>query len=682
MPFSPLRLHSCVPKQERIPNPLWRFVLVLAVLAAVSSMPAYALTVKLSPATVNLPASGASFDVEVAIEDVSDLGAFEFEILYDSSVVRILDTSSVTLGSFLGSTGRSALALDPKIDNVAGKLEYGAVSFTGGAGPNGNGVLATVSFTVQTRTNSQLNLDNIVVLNTSGGTLTVSSVQGATLSGSAANVGPTAHAGGNQSVQEGSTVTLDGSGSSDPDDGIKTYSWAQTSGAAVGLNNASNVQAVFTAPDSVGTGSTLTFQLTVTDQGGLSDSDTTVVSVLPVGQNQPPTAKAGTDQLVNEGSAVILDGSGSSDPDDGINTYSWAQTGGPSVGLTGASGVQASFTAPEVGSEGATLTFQLTVADHAGLSSSDSVTVAVMEYGQNTPPVAEAGPDQTVDEGAPVILAGTGSSDPDDGIESYLWEQMDGPQVSISNSDSAQASFTAPQTGSQAATLTFLLTVTDKGGLWNTDTVSVTVTPGGGPVVSDMDGIYKDDNETINAYVQTYTTGEVLVILTPDLVHWYVFLDPDWTDGITSLSDLANQGHKLTMSFLISGDVLGVLVYGQGGSDSWVLKRVFRSLQNSSLEDGIYKQAQDMNAYVQTYAEGSAIFIFTPNALDWTVFLDSDYSNNGISVPNDLANAQYKLVMTSAGSSAFNAVVTPPSGPAGTYLLNRAYAAPKAVSVP
>ena len=681
MHFSPQCKHSCVPKQERIPNPFWRIMLVLAVLAAVSSMPAYALTVKLSPATVDLPAAGASFDVDVVVEDVSDLGAFEFEIIYNPSVVRILDTSNVTLGSFLASTGRSPLALDPKIDNGAGTLEYGAVSFGAESGPNGNGVLAKLSFTVQTRNNSQLNLDNVKVTNTSGGTLTVNSVQGATLSGSAANVGPTAHAGGNQSVQEGSAVTLDGSGSTDPDDGIDTYSWTQTGGPTVGLNNPSNVQAVFTAPDAVGTGSTLTFQLTVTDRGGLSDSDTTVVTVLPVGQNQPPTAKAGTDQLVNEGSAVTLDGSGSTDPDDGINTYSWAQTGGPSVGLTGASNAQASFTAPEVGSEGATLTFQLTVADHAGLFSSDSVMVAVMEYGQNTPPVAHAGPDQTVDEGAQVILAGTGSLDPDDGIASYLWAQIDGPQVSISNTDSAQASFTAPQAGSQAATLTFLLTVTDKGGLWNTDTVSVTVTPGGVPVVSDMDGIYKDDNETINAYVQTYTTGEVLVILTPDLVHWYVFLDPDWTDGITSLSDLANQGHELTMSFLNNGDVLGVLVYGQGGSASWVLKRVFRSLQNASLEDGIYKQAQDMNAYVQTYAEGSAIFIFTPNALDWTVFLDSDYAN-GISVPNDLANAQYKLVMTPAGSSAYNAVVTPPTGPAGTYLLNRAYAAPKALSAP
>jgi len=158
-----------------------------------------------------------------------------------------------------------------------------------------------------------------------------------------------------------------------------------------------------------------------------------------------------------------------------------------------------------------------------------------------------------------------------------------------------------------------------------------------------------------------------------------VFLDPDWTDGITSLPDLANQGNKLTMSFLSNGEVLTALVYGQGGSDSWVLQRVFRSLQNSSLQDGIYKQGQEMNLYVQTYEEGSAIFIFTPNALEWTVFLDSDYSD-GISVLTDLTNTQSQLVMTSAGSGAYNAVLTPSSGPADSYLLNRMFVAPKALS--
>jgi len=649
-------------------------------LAGASALPAYALTVKLSPATVDLPASGAVFEVEVAIEEVSDLGAFEFDILYDPSVVRISNESSVTLGLFLGSTGRSTMVLDTKIDNSTGKLEYGAITLPGGAGPTGNGALAMVSFTVQSRANSQLNLAEVIITDTTGRALTLGSVQGATLSASATNVGPTANAGGYQSVQEGSTVTLNGTGSSDPDDGIETYSWVQLDGPAVNLINPSNVQAVFTAPNVSGTSSTLTFQLTVTDRGGLSDSDTTMVTVYPAGQNQPPTAGAGVDQLVSEGITVVLDGSGSSDPDDGINSYSWVQTGGPPVGLTGASSPQATFTAPEVDAGGATLTFELTVADHAGLFSSDSVVVMVVDISQNTPPVANAGPDQTVIQGALVVLDGTGSSD-DDGIETYGWVQTGGFQVSLSNANTARASFVAPQTGTEEAVLTFMLTVTDKEGLWSTAPVSVTVTTGGGPVASDMDGVYKDNKQTISAYVQTYTTGEILVILTPDLANWYVFLDPDWTDGITAMPDLSNQGHKFTMSLLDNGEALAVLSYAQGDSDSWVLKRVFQALQNSPLGDGIYKQGQNMNVYVQTYSVGSALFLFTPNALEWSVFLNSNYSN-GLSVPNDLANAGYGLVMAPSGSGTYTTVLTPPSGPADTYLINRVHAAPKAVSAP
>ncbi|MBI4776484.1 MAG: hypothetical protein HY788_20295 [Deltaproteobacteria bacterium] len=496
---------------------------------------------------------------------------------------------------------------------------------------------------------------------------------------SGSNIGPTADAGGDRSAQEGSSVVLNGSGSSDPDDGIESYLWEQTAGPTVILTGATAAQASFTAPEVGLGGVALTFRLTVTDHESLSSTDSVVVTVTDLAQNAPPVADAGPDRTASEGTSVNLDGSGSSDPDDGIESYLWEQTDGPAVVLTGASTVQASFTAPEVGPAGDTLTFRLTVTDLEGLFASDSVTVTVADTGLNTPPVANAGPDQSVNEGSPVSLDASGSSDTDDGIESYLWEQTDGPQVTLSNADSAQASFIAPQNVSEAVTLTFLLTVTDRGGLWNTDPISVIVTPGGGPAASEMDGIYKDEKQTINAYVQTYTTGEILVILTPDLENWYVFLDPDWTDGITSVPDLTNQGHKLTMSFLNNGHVLTALVYGQGGSGSWVLERAFRSLQNSSLKDGIYKQGQDMNLYVQTYEEGSAIFIFTSNALEWNVFLDSDYSN-GISVPNDLANAQHQLVMTSAGTSAYNAVVTPPSGPADAFLLNRMFAAPNVLS--
>ena len=55
------------------------------------------------------------------------------------------------------------------------------------------------------------------------------------------------------------------------------------------------------------------FQLTVTDSSGLQSTDTCIVNIIWI--NNPPTADAGTDQSVNEGVLVVLDGSNSTDPD-------------------------------------------------------------------------------------------------------------------------------------------------------------------------------------------------------------------------------------------------------------------------------------------------------------------------------------------------------------------------------
>ena len=80
----------------------------------------------------------------------------------------------------------------------------------------------------------------------------------------------------------------------------------------------------------------LTFELTVTDSGGLQATDTTTVNV--TGDNDPPTADAGPDQNVEEETTVTLDGSNSFDPDDGIESYRWKQVAGPSVTLSDPSG--------------------------------------------------------------------------------------------------------------------------------------------------------------------------------------------------------------------------------------------------------------------------------------------------------------------------------------------------------
>ncbi len=281
------------------------------------------------------------------------------------------------------------------------------------------------------------------------------------------NQAPRADAGEDQTVRSGASVMLDGSQSADPDGQIVAYSWRQTAGTWVNLSDPAVRQPKFAAPEVSASGESLTFELTVSDNLGLSDTDSVTVNV--IAQNQPPTAYAGADQTVSAGASVMLDASGSSDPDDGIAAYLWRQTDGTVVKLSDAGAVKPAFTAPAAGGE--SLTFEVTVTDSLGLSDTDSVTVNVIS--QNQPPTAYAGADQTVSAGASVMLDASGSSDPDDGIAAYLWRQTDGAVVKLSDAGAAKPAFTAPDTGNQS--LTFELTVTDKSELSRSDSVTVSV---------------------------------------------------------------------------------------------------------------------------------------------------------------------------------------------------------------
>jgi len=201
--------------------------------------------------------------------------------------------------------------------------------------------------------------------------------QAYTLTVHARNQRPIADAGPDQNVALGAPVTLDGSGSSDPDAGdTLTYGWRQLTGPAVTLSNPAAQKPAFTAP---GAAATLTFALVVTDSLGLVSLPDTVSIGVGGAANQPPVAAAGPDQTVKVGALVLLSGAGSSDPDGNLPlTYLWQQTGGPTVTLSNAAGVAPTFTAPGTAT---VLTFALTVTDSLGLASApDSVTITVQAY--------------------------------------------------------------------------------------------------------------------------------------------------------------------------------------------------------------------------------------------------------------------------------------------------------------
>jgi hypothetical protein len=174
----------------------------------------------------------------------------------------------------------------------------------------------------------------------------------------------------------------------------------------------------------------------------------------------PVSAFAGEDQEVLQGATVRLNGGGSTGP---ITGYSWTQTAGPTVTLTGANTATPSFTAPAGDN---TLEFELSVSG-AGGPSTDRVQVIV--HATAAAPIANAGPDQTVNQTAVVRLNGSAST----GATSFRWVQTGGPTVSLSGANTATPSFTAPK---QNVALTFELTASGAGGS-STDTVEISVNP-------------------------------------------------------------------------------------------------------------------------------------------------------------------------------------------------------------
>jgi len=216
----------------------------------------------------------------------------------------------------------------------------------------------------------------------------------------------------------------------------------------------------------------------------------------PPATNSPPTANAGSDQLVLTGASVSLSGSGT-DADGTIASLAWTQTAGSAVTLTGASSATPTFTAP---ASAEALEFRLTVTDNGGLARNDTVTVNV-----NAPPVAAAGPDQTVITATNVSLSGSGT-DANGTIASYAWTQTGGTAVTLSGASTATPSFTAPAT---AGALEFQLTVTDNQGASQSDLVAVMVNALAAPVIA-FDPVSITAFEDGNALLFVVASGEDL----------------------------------------------------------------------------------------------------------------------------------------------------------------------------
>ena len=190
-----------------------------------------------------------------------------------------------------------------------------------------------------------------------------------------------------------------------------TLSWAFVTapdGSAAVLSDPTAVNPSFT----VDLPGTYVIQLTVSDGQLESAPDTVTITT----QNSQPVADAGADQTVALADTVQLDGSGSRDADGDPLGFFWSLIVlpvGSAAQISDPAAVDPTFLADVPG----TYVAQLIVNDGALDSDPDTVSITTA----NTPPVADAGPDQTVSIMDTVQLDGIGSRDADGDPLNFFW---------------------------------------------------------------------------------------------------------------------------------------------------------------------------------------------------------------------------------------------------------------------
>ncbi|WP_246455604.1 PKD domain-containing protein [Sulfitobacter aestuariivivens] len=292
-------------------------------------------------------------------------------------------------------------------------------------------------------------------------------------------------------VAPGEVISFDGSTSQPSDSPITSHRWTLGDGTIV---DGPQAQKAYDAPG------LYRVALRVADDSDHPCNFGVATRVVQV--NFPPVAEAGTDQTAKVDQVVTLDGSASYDVDGTVSTYAWNM--GDGTVLDGAK-VAHEYTEP------GTYTVTLTVTDDSGVAnarSNDTLSIAV-----NAPPEpAIVIPERPVSVSEAAQLDGSGSTDADGEILSYLWEFGDG---AIGEGETVSYAWTAP------GVYTVSLTVTDDSGTASavqrtTRNIVVDAAPvsNAGPdqfvTVSDVqfDGTGSVDTDgTISSYEWTFGDG-------------------------------------------------------------------------------------------------------------------------------------------------------------------------------
>jgi len=327
------------------------------------------------------------------------------------------------------------------------------------------------------------------------------------------NTAPTADAGGDLSASTGTLVTLDGSGSSDPEGDSLDFAWSLVApaGSSAVLSDSTAERPSFIADVN---GSYVAYL--VVDDGSLYSSDVATVTASSTSANNRPSANAGVNQAQTLGSNIALDGSASSDPDGDPLSYQWTFARLPSTSaltdadINSSTSASANFTADVEG----VYRIRLEV-DDGQYSATDTTRVTVYASSSaNAPPVADAGDALIVTLAANAQPDGSASFDPDGDPLVYDWSFSSLPTGSaLTDADIQDYDTDSPTFTPDVSGIYILVLVVDDGLDTGFDNVVIRVLSGNTAPVADAgqsQSVSTGDTVSIDASNSSDADGDTL----------------------------------------------------------------------------------------------------------------------------------------------------------------------------
>jgi|GEM_PF-5249166 len=301
------------------------------------------------------------------------------------------------------------------------------------------------------------------------------------------NQPPVADAGGPYYSPVDTSITFDGSGSIDTDGMIDGYRWDFT-------NDGTYDTGWLTLPTtthSYSSAGTYTVKLEVKDNDGDFDTNTTTAMITLEG-GAVPTAEANGPYIGFVNHPVSFSSAGSVGGSEGFIT-SWYWTFGDGL-------VSSQQNPTHIYTSSGTFTVTLKVTNNYGQSDTDTTTATISDISPDqSPPVADAGGPYLGVVGIPITFNGSGSTDADGTIVSYVWNFGD---------STTGTGVTPTHTYTIPGNYTVVLTVTDNDSLTHSNSTIATINVSGPPTIvisvdlSNIEPIEEENEKTFAVTVQ------------------------------------------------------------------------------------------------------------------------------------------------------------------------------------